>query len=247
MAKTSLSDLHVPGNPLLLYNIWDAGSALAIVAAGAKAVATGSMSVAGSQGYPDGEGLPLDRLLETARMIVEAVDVPVSVDFEGGYARDVDTLQEHAKMLAETGAVGLNFEDRIVAGEGLYGVHEQVARIGAVATSGLFVNVRTDLFLLPLMQGDDPNRDDLVDQTIDRAAAYVQAGADGLFVPGLSNPAMIERLCETVTMPVNVMMMEGMPSLSKLADRGVGRISWGPGPWRNAMARLEQEARAIFT
>src|SRR5690606_41851690 len=109
--------LHQPGNPILLYNIWDVSSAKAVAAAGAQAIATGSHGLAEANGFPDGEGIPLALLLDCVRRIVGGVDLPVSVDFEGGFAADPAHLAEHARSLAETGAVGCNFEDQVIVGE----------------------------------------------------------------------------------------------------------------------------------
>ena len=112
--------LHVPGNPLVLYNIWDAGSAAALAKAGAVAVATGSWSVAEAQGYGDGEQLPLSHLVQIVERIAQTVDVPLSVDFEGGYAIGGAELTENVARIVAAGAVGINFEDQIVGGTGLY-------------------------------------------------------------------------------------------------------------------------------
>ena len=244
--KATFSDLHRPGEPLLLYNAWDIGSAKAIAAAGAKAIATGSLSLAGAQGYDDGEQMPLDILLNIAARIVAAVDVPVSIDFEGGYATDPDQLASHAQMLADTGAVGCNFEDRRIHADGLYDIREQVQRIEAMASSGLFVNARTDLFLEEMMAGENANEATLVDAALERSAAYAEAGASSFFAPALSDLTLIARLCEGSELPINVMMLDGGPSVEELASCGVARISWGPGPWRAAMARVTDEARAIL-
>jgi 2-methylisocitrate lyase-like PEP mutase family enzyme len=239
--------LHRPGNPLLLYNIWDAGSARAVAAGGAPALATGSYSVAESQGFPDGEGMPFNLFLDTIRRIVAAVDIPVSADFEGGFAVDPPHLAEHARLLAETGAVGCNFEDQVIGAEGLHPVEEQARRIAAIAESGLWVNARTDVFLKPLIAGGDPNERGLLDEALERAAAYKEAGAGSFFVPGMSDPELIAETCERSPLPVNVMMRKGMHDLAALAAAGVARVSWGPGPWRAAMTRLTEEAKALYT
>lgn len=245
--RDRFASLHSDTAPLLIYNAWDAGSAVAIAAAGAKAVATGSLGVAGAQGHDDGQVIPLADLLGTARSIVNAVEVPVSIDFEGGYAADPGTLTKNAALLAETGAVGCNFEDQIIGGDGVFAPAVQADRIAAVASSGLFVNARTDLFLGAMKRSEDPNQSALVDQAIERAAVFADAGAGSLFVPGLSDPELITTLCNAVNLPVNVMMLPGMPQPAKLGELGVGRVSWGPGPWRMMMAQLEQDARGIFT
>lgn len=239
--------LHKPGDPVLLYNIWDAGSARAVAEAGAPALATGSHSLAQANGFPDGEGIPFKLFLECIRRIVGAVDVPVSADFEGGFAADPAHIAEHARLLVETGAVGCNFEDQIVGGEGLHPIEEQARRLAAVAESGLFVNARTDLFLKPLLAGTDPNDRSLLPEALERAAAYKEAGAECFLVPGMSDPDLIAETCERSPLPVNVMMRGGMPEAATLAEAGVARISWGPAPWRAAMTRLTEEARALYT
>ena len=124
--------LHVPGNPVVLYNIWDVGSALAVVRAGAKALATGSHPVADAHGFADGEKVPIDFALANAKRIVDAVDLPVSVDFEGAYSADPGLGAANAARLAATGAVGCNFEDQVISGEGLHPLKEQARRIEAI-------------------------------------------------------------------------------------------------------------------
>jgi 2-methylisocitrate lyase-like PEP mutase family enzyme len=245
--RAIFAEAHIPGNPLLLYNIWDPGSAIAVAKAGAKAIATGSNPVAGANGFDDGESFPIDAALAVARSIVAAVDVPVTIDFEGGYSVEPDQIAINAKRLAETGAVGCNFEDQIVGGEGLHEVAAQAERIKAAASSGLFVNARTDLFLSKMKAGEDPNQGGLVDQAIERAAAYAEAGAECFFAPGLSDPALIARLCETISLPVNLMKFPQVPAISELAKLGVGRVSWGPLPWKGMMAQFEQDAAEVFS
>lgn len=235
--------LHVKGAPLVLYNIWDAGSARAVAAAGAKAVATGSWSVAAAHGYGDGEEIPLDLLATIAARIAATVDLPLTVDLEGGYAVEPEGVAASAARIVAARAVGVNFEDRVVKGTGLHAVAAQAARIAAMRAVAphLFINARTDLFLA---EPDRSRHSALVPQAIDRAAAYATAGASGFFVPGLIDPALIARVCAAVTLPVNAMMMAGAPSIAELAQAGVGRISFGPGPYRAAMAALTERCRA---
>lgn len=244
--RDTFAALHRPGDPILLYNVWDPGSAKAVAAAGAPAIATGSHGVAEANGFADGEGMPLNLFLDCARRIVAAVEVPVTVDFEGGFAADPAHLGEHARSLAETGAVGCNFEDQVVGGEGLHEVSEQARRVAAVASSGLFVNARTDLFLKRLRAGANPNDRSLMGEAMERAAAYAEAGAHSFFVPGMSDIELIAETCAASPLPVNVIMLAGMPDIAALKGAGVARISWGPGPWRQAMARLQEDARALY-
>ena len=239
--------LHVKGDPLVLWNVWDAGSARAVAEAGAPAVATGSWSVAASQGYGDGQQMPLDAVLWTARQIAAAVDVPVSVDFEACYASGPKAAGENVARLLETGIVGINYEDREIGGEGLVDARAQGRRIAAVrkaaeaAGVALFINARTDVFF----QGSDAEPADLMAETLARAEIYAGAGADGLFVPGLSEPGLIARVCEGTELPVNVMRANGGAATMLLADAGVARISHGPAPWRAAMAAVTAAAKAL--
>src|SRR6202045_5180147 len=126
------AELHVKGAPMLLYNAWDAGSAKAILAAGAQAIATSSWSVAEAQGYRDGEAIPIALAEEIVGRIAATVDAPVTVDFEGGYSEDDDELAGNIARLIDLGVIGINFEDRVVKGSGLYTVDRQARRLGAI-------------------------------------------------------------------------------------------------------------------
>lgn len=246
MTIDNFAALHTSADPLVLFNIWDAGSAAVVARAGAKAIATGSLSLAGSQGFEDGEALSFDALLVTVRQIVQACELPVSVDVETGYSESAAGVRDNLAKLREAGAIGCNLEDRLIAGDGLRDVPDQCERIEAAASAGLFVNARTDLFLEPLMAGEDPNRAELVDAAIKRAAAYADAGARCFFVPGLSDTDLIERMCREVSLPINGMRLDGMPANRDLAGLGVARISYGPAPWRDAMAQVQNAAREAF-
>ncbi|MDK4731636.1 isocitrate lyase/phosphoenolpyruvate mutase family protein [Rhizobium sp. CNPSo 3490] len=242
--------LHKKGDPIVLYNIWDAGTAKAVADAGAKALATGSWSVAAAHGFADGEKLPMSVLVETAKSITDAVDLPLSVDFEGAYSADPQGAAANVAKLMEVGVIGINFEDRVVAGEGLYPVENQAARIRAIRAMAdskdmpFFINARTDLFLA---ESDLSKHTGLVDEAIERGRAYAAAGGSGFFVPGLIDSALIEKICAASSLPVNIMMRTGAPDVKTLAKLGVGRISYGPGPYRSMMEKLKQEAAAIYS
>ena len=241
--------LHVKGEPVILFNIWDAGSARAVEEAGAKAIATGSHSVAAANGFADGEALPIEVALANSERIAKSVSVPVTLDFEGGYAEDVAGLRANIGRVIEAGVVGINFEDQVVGGEGLYSVEQQSARIAAVREAAdakgipLFINARTDVFLktYPAVH----TREQL-DEVIARAAAYADAGASGLFAPGLRDPEMITELCERTTLPVNIMVLPDTPLNADMAKLGVSRISYGPGPYRQMYEALKTAASAIY-
>ena len=238
--------LHQPGNPVILYNAWDAGSARAVVRAGAKAVATGSWSVAAAWGYDDGEQVPLELVLTNATRIADAVSQPVTIDFEGGYAIAPDEVAANMARLALTGVVGCNFEDQVVGGEGLHDIDTQATRIAAArrgAGGAFFINARTDIFLHAAQDSHDAA---MVDAAIARAHAYADAGASGFFAAGLADLALIKRLCEAVTLPVNVIPLPGGPDARALATAGVARLSYGPRPYRTMIRSVEEAAQAAF-
>lgn len=236
--------LHVKGQPLLLFNAWDAGSAKAIAAANAPAIATSSWAVAAAHGYEDGEILPIGLSETVIARIAASVDLPVTADIEGGYAEDDDKLAENAARFLDLGVIGFNFEDRVIAGTGLYEVSRQVGRIAAIRKMAdarglpLFLNARTDLFL-----NARQDHGTLMEEAKRRVHAYAAAGATGFFVPGLKDAAHIAAICAESPLPVNVMMMPGVPPAHELAALGVARVSFGPVPYIEAMAGLSASAR----
>ena len=240
----SFAALHKPGDPVILYNIWDVGSALAVVKAGAKALATGSHPVADANGWPDGEKVPIDFALANARRIVEAVDLPVTVDFEGAYSDDPQQGAENVARLKGTGAVGCNFEDQRIGEEGLHPLELQCRRIEAIRRAvgeDFFINARTDLYLKVKEQDDS-----LVEHVIERGQAFADAGASGFFVPRLADTRQVERVVREVPLPLNLIAFPGAPPKSEWASAGVARISHGPFPHRALMEQLTETAKAAF-
>ena len=238
--------LHISSEPLVLFNVWDAGSAQAVAKAGAKAIATGSASVAMANGLGDGQEVPLEFALANAKRIVEAVDLPVTVDFEGAYSDDPAEGGRNMALLAATGAIGCNFEDQLVGGEGLHPIAVQAERIAAARAAvgpDFFINARTDLFLKAPKETHD---DAMLDEAIARVRAYAEAGASGFFVPMLGDLGMLRRLCGESPVPVNFMTYPDCPSDADVAATGVARISHGPFPYMALMAQLENDARAAL-
>jgi 2-methylisocitrate lyase-like PEP mutase family enzyme len=238
--------LHVAGDPLVLFNVWDPGSAVAVAKSGAKAIATGSASVAMANGFGDGEEVPLELALGNAARIVAAVELPVTVDFESGYATDAGGLAANGRKLAETGAIGCNFEDQVVGGEDLYAISEQGSRIGALREgvgADFFINARTDLFLKAKAEAHDSA---LADQAIERGLAYAESGANGLFIPGLADLELVERICSAVPIPVNAMHLPNGPGRSEWASAGIARVSHGPFPFMAMQAWLTEQAEAAL-
>jgi 2-methylisocitrate lyase-like PEP mutase family enzyme len=242
--------LHVKGDPVVLYNIWDPGSAKAVAAAAAKAIATGSWPVAAAFGFADGEKIPLDLALDNIRRIVAAVDLPVTIDLEGGYGVEPAAVAATATRALEAGAVGFNFEDQVVGGSGLHDIAVQVKRIAAIKeavdASGIpaYINARTDIFL---KAKPDEHSPELLDHAIERARAYEQAGATGFFAPGVGDERLIERLCAATALPVNIIALAHVPPRRRLAELGVSRISYGPVPYRKMAAWLEDQARQAIS
>ena len=241
----SFRSLHVPGKPLILFNAWDAGSAKAVTAAGAAAIATGSWSVAKANGFDDGEDLPLDLVIANLARIAKATDLPVTIDLESGYGKTPAAAAKTVRRSIDAGAVGCNLEDSIPATGKLRAASDQAKRIAAVRKAAdatgiaYFINARTDVFF----QGKRADAS-LVAEALKRARLYADAGADGLFVPGLTDEKLIAKVCEASPLPVNVMVSQGTPAFKVLAKCGVARISHGPRPYLLAMKALEDAARA---
>jgi 2-methylisocitrate lyase-like PEP mutase family enzyme len=213
--------LHAAGRLLVLPNAWDALSARVVEAAGAEAIATSSAAIAWAHGYPDGEHLPLDALVDAVRAIARVVSIPVTVDLERGYSDDPAAVVEAVARVAGAGAAGVNLEDRAAPPEVL------AAKIRAckadAALAGVFVNARTDVFL----RGALPKEAALA-EAIARGRAFADAGADGLFVPKIAALDGITEVARATPLPLNVMIVPGLPSVSDLRAAGVRRLSAGP-------------------
>jgi len=240
-------ELHVPGAPLVLFNVWDAGSARAVTGGGAKAIATSSWSVAHANGCADGEQLPLGFAIENLRRIVRVTDLPVTVDLERGYGEPAEAVGRSIALAIEVGAVGCNLEDSVSADGQLRTAADQSVRIRSARQAAdaarlpFFINARTDVFFQrPAAQHDAA----MVSEALERAKRYRDAGANGLFTPGLVDIHLIARLAAASPLPVNIMHQDGTPPVKALADQGVARISHGPGPYLLAMKALEAAARA---
>lgn len=233
--------LHTPAAPLALANAWDVASARVIEAAGASAIATTSAGAAWSLGSPDGDVLTRDRALELIRRIVTAVAVPVTADIEGGYGKDAAGVAETVAGVLAAGAVGVNIED------GTRPPTELTARLAAArqtadrAGADLFLNARIDTFLFGLGAPDSRLK-----ETLARAHMYVDAGADGIFVPGITGTATIAALARDIPVPLNVMAGPGAPTVAELGTLGVARVSLGSGVAQVAYAAARRTAEELF-
>jgi methylisocitrate lyase len=238
--------LHIPGKPLVLFNIWDAGSAKAVAKSGAKALATGSWSVANANGFADGERVPLVLVIDNLRRIVGGTNLPVTVDLESGYGDTPEAVADTIGLAIDAGAVGCNLEDSFPVNGRLRETFDQSDRIRSVRQRAnatdirFFINARTDVFFLRPPEQHDAA---MVAEAIERARAYADAGADGLFVPGLADMTLIARLAQASPLALNIMVGNATPPLHALAAQGVARVSHGPRPYLVAMKALEQAAQ----
>lgn len=232
---------HQQATPVLLANVWDVPSASAAADAGYTAIGTSSAAIAHSQGLNDGEGLLFAELLQLVTRIRARVALPLSVDMEAGYGTSVEAVVDNLCTLAHTGVVGVNLEDSLVNEDERALVEAQAfaRRLRAIKTglaqagAPLFLNIRTDTFLLNLPQARA--------ETIARGQLYAQNGADGLFVPGVTGVADIAAIVAAVTLPLNVMAMPGLPETGELASLGVKRVSMG-----NVLHRAQQKYLRIL-
>ena len=211
------AQLHASPDVLVLPNAWDAGTARLMQSLGAKAIATTSSGLAWVNGYADGHHLPIEVHIAAIRAIARVVTVPISVDAEGGYDTDPAVVAGNVARLAEAGAVGINLED------GSDDPELTCAKIAAIRNLGpdLFINARTDVMLRGLAPGRE------VEEILSRAHRYEAAGASGLFIPGVTDPAMIAAVVVGTRLPVNVMARPGLPALADLTSLGVRRLSAG--------------------
>ena len=225
--------LHAEGL-LILPNAWDAGTARLMESLGARAVATTSAGVAWAHGWADGDVLPVARLVETARAVSGAVDLPVSVDIEGGYSDDAEAAADVARAVWDAGAVGINIED----GAGAPGLlADKIAAIRAACGPELFLNARCDVWLRGLGG---------LDEGLSRAALYRAAGADCFFAPGLRDGEAISALADGIGMPLNLMAVPGLADAEGLKALGVRRLSAGSSLSEAAFGLLRTRAGAFL-
>ncbi|MGA5701601.1 isocitrate lyase/PEP mutase family protein [Peterkaempfera bronchialis] len=244
-----LRSLHVPGRPLILPNAWDVATARLAEDAGASAIATTSAGAAWALGAADGDRLDRDRALDLVARIAAAVEVPVTADIESGYADEPDGVGETVRGVLAAGAVGINLEDARYDGDApLRAPAEQAERIAAARAAAdaagvpLYLNARIDTYLRQV--GDPATR---LRDTLDRAAVYLAAGADGVFVPGTLDPEVLSALVAGVDAPLNVLVGPGAPAVPALAALGVARVSAGSSIAVAAYALAARSARELLT
>jgi 2-methylisocitrate lyase-like PEP mutase family enzyme len=244
-----LRSLHRPGDPLLLPNVWDAATARAVVAAGFPVVATTSAGVADALGYEDHERAPADEMLAAAARIARAVDIPVTVDAEAGYGMRPAELVAAPRAV---GAAGCNLEDTDHKAGALRDPAEHAEWLRAVREAAsddgypLVVNARVDVFVLSFFSGAGPETSEaLIPEAVERANAYLEAGADCVYPIGLWETSALRRFIYAVSGPVNVIRLPQTPSLPELAALGVARVSWASILYREAMARFEDQLASL--
>lgn len=222
----NFTELHQQKSPLIIANVWDAGSAIAAQQAGYKALGTSSAAIAAMLGYEDGEAIPFDEMLYIITRIKSVSHVPLSVDLEAGFGRTVDEVATHLTRLEKLGISGINLEDSRVV-NGIRQLHDAAAvaamikalREAVVSERPLFFNIRTDTYLL--------GHEQAFRETRLRGQLYAEAGADGFFVPCLTQETVIETIAREIALPLNVMCMPDLPSFDRLEKLGVKRISMG--------------------
>lgn len=244
-AADTFRRLHDGPAPFRLVNAWDAVSARVLALAGAPAVATSSFAVAFAHGYADGEQIPWPDVCRTVEAIVGAVDVPISVDIEAGRGAEPASVEAAVTDIVGAGAVGINLEDRRHDEPGrLFDVDHQCERIAAARTAGgtdLFVNARCDVYF-----GADVAEGARLDAALSRAASYLAAGADGIFLPGLVDLDRMRHVAADVPAPLNVMLWPGLPPIEELAGVGVRRLSQGAASFLSVLGHLERVTRAYL-
>ncbi|MFB5662485.1 isocitrate lyase/phosphoenolpyruvate mutase family protein [Alteribacillus sp. HJP-4] len=247
MAK-NFYELHYRSSTFVLPNAWDVISAKMFEESGFKAIGTTSAGIAASLGYKDGQNMPLKKMIETIERIAKSVNVPVTADIEAGYGQTVNAVLETVKKVIETGAIGINLEDG--TGDSVHPIYdislqkEKIAAIREMSDSNnasLFINARTDMYWLNI--GDPSLR---FQETVKRAEAYQEAGANCIFVPGVSDQKLIQCLRKAISCPINLLADPETPSLTDLSEIGIERLSCGSVPFRTTITLLREISQEII-
>lgn len=237
--------LHQTKEILHIGNVWDLQSALIFEKQNYKALGTSSLAIANSLGYEDGEEMSFEQLLIIVQQIISKIDIPLSVDIEGGYSRDIKKIVDNIISLYKIGVVGINIEDSIVVngtrqilfGNEFVTILKSVKEMLKERHIDIFINVRTDYFIMGL---DNP-----LEETIKRVKLYEQNGADGIFVPCIVEIEDIKKIVKSTTLPINIMTMPNLLSFDMLENAGVKRVSQGPFIYNNIMEYFENRLKTI--
>jgi 2-methylisocitrate lyase-like PEP mutase family enzyme len=240
--------LHHNGKLLVLPNIWDPLGAALLESLGYAAVATASASIALSNGYQDGENIPFKELLEVLKKIVRSVQIPVTADIESGYAKNNAELKENIKMLLDVGIAGINFEDTNKDDKTIISIEAQCEKLSVIRNTAsemgvpLFINARTDVYL---QANDLPDQEKLA-ETIRRGKAYKDVGADGFYPIFLKEETAMKSIVKEVGIPINILILPGIPGFKELQDLGIARVSLGPGFLKIAINAMKNIAEKLL-
>ena len=243
-----LNTLHHNGKLLVLPNIWDPLGAVLLESLGYAAVATASASIAFSNGYPDGEKIPFKELLHILRKIINSVTIPVTADIESSYATNNAELKENIKMLLDAGIAGINFEDTNQTDKTIIPIEAQCEKLSLVRNTALemgvplFINARTDVYL----KANDLSEEEKLSETILRGKAYKNSGADCFYPISLKKKEQIEIIIKEVGLPVNVLLLPGVPDFETLKIIGVARLSLGPGFLKTSINAMKNIAEKLL-
>lgn len=246
--KKQLHELHHNGQMLLLPNIWDPLGAILLESLGYKAVATASASIAYSNGYDDGEKIPFNDLLSILQKIVNSVTIPVTADIESGFSQNNSVLKENMKRLIDTGIAGINIEDSHHEEQKLFSDEAQSEKINLIKNtasemgSSLFINARTDVFI----KADHLSEEEKLLEAVKRGKAYKEAGADCFYPILLTDKEGIQTIIKEVSLPVNILMVPGIPDFATLKEIGLARISLGPGFLKTAINSMKNVAEKLL-
>ena len=241
----AFAELHQQ-KPFVLANAWDAASARTFERAGFIAIGTTSAGIAASRGYRDGQNIPLEEMVKTIKEIVDAVNVPVSADMEAGYGQDIGEVTKAIRQVVSLGVVGINIEDSTGDKRApLVDMTSQIQKIQAIRREfpieDLWINARIDVFYLGLFEPKEA-----VEETLRRAHAYIEAGANSIFIFGTADREILAKLAHEIKAPINFLAGPKMPTIEEMKALGIARISLGSGPMRATLGLLEEISQELL-
>lgn len=240
------AELHHQKKPFILANAWDAASAKIFEKAGFAAIGTTSAGIAASRGYRDGQNIPFSKMLDNIEQILSAVTLPVSVDIEAGFGKNNEEVVHNIKQVVSLGAVGINFEDATGnEASPITPIAEQANKIRAIRdeipSEHLWINARIDVFYLGLFE-----KEESLKETIKRAHAYLEAGANSVFFWGMNEKKFLSRFIDEVKAPINLLANPQLPSIEELTELGIARVSLGSGAMRATLGLLEEISHELL-
>jgi 2-methylisocitrate lyase-like PEP mutase family enzyme len=242
---------HFSNELLITPNAWDAVSAKIYEVEGFKCVASGSAGVANALGIPDGERMTIDENLSVVKRIVDSLDIPVTADMEACYTNDSKELRKNVKKIIDSGVVGINIEDSPgLDGKSLHTIDFQVGKLKTIRSAAngygfdLFINARIDAWMFL-----NSSQDEKITECLERANAYLAAGADSVFIPDLEDmdEKTVHELVKGINAPLNIIAGKNTPPISRLQELGVKRVSLGPRPMRSVLSLLRKISKELKT